>query len=77
MTQKMKTIFPLLFLFVVVFSTNVFAGDPPPQGDDPTTDPEGGTPIGGNAPVSSGLTLILSLGAAYGARKTYQLKNKE
>lgn len=75
-TLKKKILFPTLIGLGLLMSTNVFAGDPPPVGGDPTNDP-GGTPIGGNAPVGSGLVWVLGLGLAYGAKKTFDLRSKE
>jgi hypothetical protein len=37
----------------------------------------GGGPIGGNAPIGSGIVLLLGLGAAWGAGKAYAGKNKQ
>jgi hypothetical protein len=49
---------------------------------DPMAPPSGGPGGGGGgpiapSPVGSGLVLLLSLGAAYGAKKVYQLRKKE
>lgn len=76
MTLKKTIIFPILIVLGLVLNTNVFAGDPPPVGGDPTGDP-GSTPIGGSAPIGSGFALVLGLGIAYGARKTFQLNSEE
>lgn len=32
-------------------------------------------PVGGGAPIGGGLTILIVLGAAYGARKLYQLSS--
>lgn len=75
MTLKMKIFVPALISLSLLFSTSVFAGDPPPVGGDPTDD--GATPIGGSAPIGGGLTLIIGMGLAYAGRKTFQLKEEE
>lgn len=69
MTLKMKKLIPLITAFI--FSVSVYAGDPPPVGGDPTGDP-GATPIGGSAPVGSGLILVIGMGLAYGTKKVFQ-----
>jgi len=38
---------------------------------DPDGNPEGGTPVGGGAPIGNGIEILLALGAAYGGRKVY------
>ena len=69
-----KTILPILFSISMLFSLNVFAGDPPPVGGDPTN--SGGEIGGGGAPIGGGLFLLIGLGAAYAGRKTLQLKDE-
>ncbi len=61
-------------LFSIVFSLSILAQGPP---DPPGSHGEDGdqTP-GGNAPVGSGIAILLSLGAAYGGRKLYQLREE-
>jgi hypothetical protein len=62
----------LMFLLSPLFISNVFADQPP----DPGGGPGGGDdPVGGGSPVGSGLVILMGLGAAYGAKKVYQLKN--
>ena len=66
----------ILLLIIVLFITVIaFAQDPPPPppGGDPTGDP----PLGGGAPIGSGLFILLGLGAAYGGKKIYDLKKKK
>lgn len=70
-----KLISILLFGLLMLFTMPSFA-----QLADPG-DGSGGTsghdPVGGGAPIGSGLAVILSLGLAYGAKKTFQLKAEE
>ncbi len=59
----------IIAILTFVSYTLVAQGPPPPPGN-----PHGGDddiPMGGNAPVGNGLAIVLSLGAAYGARKVY------
>jgi hypothetical protein len=54
---------------VLVTSTALLAQGPP----DPPEDPgDGGGPVGGSAPIDSGIGILLTLGAAYGTRKVYK-----
>ena len=71
----MKIFISIIISFSLFLALPVMAGDPPPIGGDPTS--TGGTPIGGSAPIGSGLVLLIGIGAAYGARKTYQLQQEE
>ena len=61
-------------LFVVVPVIMVTASAPPPP--PPPGGPGGGTPIGGAAPIGSGIVMLLSMGAAYGAKKIYDARKK-
>ncbi|MBE0637760.1 MAG: hypothetical protein IH598_04510 [Bacteroidales bacterium] len=65
----------LSFLFFLVLTTTLTAQDPPP--------PPGGhglegnqTPPGGGTPVGSGLVILLTLGAAYGGKKVYEMRKR-
>ncbi len=74
----MKKIF-LAFIvtaFFAVNSLNVIAdppGPPAPGGGSPSG--SGGTPVG--APIDSGVYVLITLGAAYGLRKIYEMRKKE
>lgn len=64
-----KIIISLVFVFATSFS---FAQMMSPQ--DPGNGPSGSDPpIGGGAPVSGGIALLLSLGAVYGGKKVVDL----
>jgi len=58
-----------LITVLILSSTALLAQGPPPPPEDPNA---GGGPVGGNAPIGSGLAILLTLGAAYGGRKVYQ-----
>jgi hypothetical protein len=66
----------LLSVFFITFTVslnNIFAqplpgGDPSSGGNNP--------PVGGYAPVGSGLIILLALGAGYGSKKVYNAKKK-
>jgi hypothetical protein len=60
-----------LFIVVPVIMVTASAPPPPPPGG-----PGGGTPIGGPAPIGSGIVMLLSMGVAYGAKKIYDARKK-
>ena len=55
-----------IIVFVIGISTAFAQTPPPPNGGDAGP---GGTPVGGGAPLGSGLIAMLVLGSAYGAKK--------
>ena len=65
----------IFLLIIVLFITVIaFAQDPPPPpGENPSRD----TPLGGGAPIGSGLLILLGLGAAYGGFKGYKFYQKK
>jgi hypothetical protein len=62
-----------LFLTLPVILATASAPPPPPPPDDP-----GGSdsPIGGAAPIGSGIVMLVSMGAAYGAKKIYDARKR-
>lgn len=57
---------------ILVFTVSISFADSTPG--DPGEDPSGGgEPIGGGAPIGGGLFILMSLGAAYGTKKVYNL----
>lgn len=69
----------MFFLMVSpILISSVLADDPPPpmgpgSGTGGTGGPTG-QPIGGGAPIDGGLSILLAMGAIYGANKVYQLR---
>lgn len=63
----------LVGLLIIVPVIIVSASAPPPPPPGPGT---GETPIGGTAPIGSGLVMLLSMGAAYGVKKVYDSRKK-
>jgi len=62
-----------LLIAVPVIIASASAPPPPP----PPGGPGGGdTPIGGAAPIGSGLVMLISMGAAYGAKKVYDARKR-
>ena len=70
-SKYLSFIFATLFL---IFSFTAFAEMTGPE--DPGGGPElGDPPLGGGAPISSGVVVLLVLGIGYGGKKVYDLKN--
>jgi len=71
--KKLRLIFAGLFVFTL--SLGLLAQDPP---DPPDTGhgQSGDQDPGGNAPIGSGLLILLGMSAAYGGRKVYKLKKE-
>ena len=62
-----------LLVVVPVIITCASAPPPPP----PPTGPGSDIPIGGGAaPIGSGLIMLISMGAAYGAKKVYNARKR-
>jgi len=62
-----------LFLVVPVIIASASAPPPPPPPGGPGSD----TPIGGGAAqIGSGIVLLISMGAAYGAKKIYDSRKR-
>lgn len=74
MKNKIKQIFTFLIFMLFLFScTIVFGQEPPPP---PSHGSSGNqSPPGGGAPIGEGLVMLLVMGAAYGGKKLYQVKN--
>ncbi|RLD90170.1 MAG: hypothetical protein DRJ09_05025 [Bacteroidetes bacterium] len=66
--KKLKLI--ILFMLLFTFPFTIIASDPPDPGGSPGTAP----PLGGGAPVGSGMLILLGLGTIYGGRKLFQVK---
>ena len=58
---------------LLAFTTFAQQPPPPPGGGHG----QNGNQNGGNAPIGSGLFILLSLGVAYGSKKVYLLKKSE
>ena len=54
----------------LLLSMSVFAQTPPPPPDNPSN---GGTngPVGGGAPIGSGLVFLMAMAGAWGGKKVY------
>ncbi len=61
-----------LLIIVPVIMVSASAPPPPPPGGPGT----GEIPIGGSAPIGSGLVMLISMGLAYGAKKLYNARKR-
>ncbi len=68
------TLIAINLLTIFPITTSAQNGNPPPPPNSHGEDTN--LPPGGGAPIGSGLAIMLALGAAYGGKKTYDLKNK-
>ncbi len=70
--KQIKTIIPLLFVIFFTFGSAAYSQPRPPSdhGED------GDQSAQQQAPIGSGLTLLVTLGAVYGAGKMYQNRKK-
>ena len=72
--QITKTIFTLaLIISPFVINTTLADGPGPP----PATRINGDQPIGGGAPLDGGLSILLLLGAGYGAKRVASFRKKD
>ena len=66
---------------MVLATTNLFAvavGENGTRGPgDPGGEPTGEPPLGGNAPIGSGVLIFAGLSLAYGAKRIYNLKKED
>jgi len=68
-----KIIFAVLITVVPLLTIAQAPPSRPNGGLNP--DPgSGNTPLGGGAPIDGGLSILIALGAGYGAKKAYRLK---
>lgn len=74
MRNKYLTKILLCLLFIVAFAFSYAQDGPGDPGGDPSNG--GGDPLGGNAAISGGMILLVSLSAVYGGMKVYYLIKK-
>jgi|AntAceMinimDraft_9_1070365.scaffolds.fasta_scaffold00233_20 hypothetical protein len=73
--KTMKNIKKIVLSIILVLAVSIAFADvgPPDPGSNPGSEP----PLGGGAPLGEGLFILIGLGAAYGARKIYNMKKEE
>lgn len=74
--QILQAVFTLLFFIMDGVMANGYAQGtpPPPPGGHGQT---GNTPPGGNAPIGSGVAIMLALGAAWAGKKVYDERSSK
>jgi len=65
----MKKTLQLTLFFLFFSGLTLFAQAPPTP---PSNAGDGGGPVGGNAPVGSGMVIMLALGAVYAGWKRFE-----
>ena len=70
--KKALKLFIIAGIFLSLPLLSLAQNPPHPNGGN---NPGGGnTPVGGGAPIDGGLSILIALGAAYGGRKIYRMK---
>jgi len=67
-------IFLILSNVLMISGFSLLAQTPPPPPDDPSNG--GNEPVGGGAPIGSGLVLLITLAAGYGGKKVFDFGKK-
>jgi len=62
---------------ITFFSIALSAQTPPPPNGGNTPGEGDNTPVGGGAPVGTGLAILVALGLGYGGKKIYQMKKMD
>ncbi|HBZ65336.1 MAG TPA: hypothetical protein DEO70_00745 [Bacteroidales bacterium] len=72
-----KNILKLIVTGIIVVAPALMIAQPPPSLNSSGTAVDG-NPIkgGGSAPIGSGIALLLTLGAGYGAKRIYDARKK-
>ena len=74
MKKAIKIVLLTVFFITFTVALNSLIGQPMPGGD-----PSGGgvnPPVGGYAPIGSGLIILLAMGVGYGTKKVYNARKK-
>ena len=74
MKKAIRILLLTVFFITITVALNSLRAQPMPGGD-PSGDPNN-PPVGGYAPVGSGLVILLALGAGYGTKKVYDARKK-
>ncbi len=73
----MKKIAVLFILLLMTGISGLVMGQPGDPPANPTSPNGGGNgPVGGGAPIGSGLVILLALGAGYSGKKVYDFRKK-
>ena len=74
MKRAIKIVLLTVFFITFTVALNSVIGQPMPGGD-PSGD-DANPPVGGYAPIGSGLVILMALGAGYGSKKVYDARKK-
>lgn len=76
MKRTIKTIAVIFFLALLPVLSNAQPPDPNSGGTGGGGLPPGpgNTPTGGGAPIDGGLSILMLMGAAYGAKRVYKVR---
>ncbi len=58
----------ILIILLLGAGSQLYSQGPPSPPENPNS---GGGPVGGSAPITGGIGILLALGAAYGSKKVY------
>jgi hypothetical protein len=75
--KKIKQIIAIMILLTIPLW---MTAQPPHPNNGGGTPGPGNVPVGGNpcgAPIDGGLSILLAMGLAYGAKKVYQVRKEE
>jgi hypothetical protein len=74
MKKAIKIVLLTVFFITFTVALNSVIGQPMPGGD--PSFGETNPPVGGYAPIGSGLIILMALGAGYGSKKVYDARKK-
>ena len=73
--KKIKNILRIIIVILFVSVARIVSAQPPPPPGGSSNN--SGNQLGGNAPIGGGLFILLGLGAAYGGKKLYNLREEK
>jgi len=71
----MKKILAIITILMISGISLMAQAPPPPPPDDPSNGGTGG-PVGGGAPIGSGIVLLITLAASYGGKTVYNFRKR-
>lgn len=74
MKKAIRIVLLTVFFITITVALNSLLAQPMPGGD--PSGVGGNHPVGGTAPIGSGLVILLALGAGYGSKKVYDARKK-
>lgn len=74
MKKIIKILSATVFILVATAMLSSLSASPPNPGFNGNGDPVGDPPIGGGAPLASGIVVLVGLAVGYGAKKVYDAR---